>query len=144
MKNGKPESGNEIMYDLVWGSFERKKKQELESTIEFYEIIEEISLSDLMGSIKYLQSKCQFWRRENRYRFDDVFIEEVSLNRGCGDYEHCYYVLGKRMETPEETSSRVALNNSTKLELEKKEKEKHKNKEDKERLAYERLKRKYE
>jgi hypothetical protein len=57
------------------------------------------SLKDLIESFSAILS-------EEEAFYDDIFIEEVSFHRGCGDYDHEWHIVGSRLETDEEFKQR--------------------------------------
>lgn len=59
---------------------------------------------DLQDIITYWQELIVDYGAE----YDRINLEEVSIHRGCGDYDHEWYIVGERKETSEELSLRLA------------------------------------
>lgn len=59
------------------------------------------------GSLKELVELFNNILQEEGDFYDDIFIEEVSFHRGCGDYDHEWHIAGSRLETDTEFQARL-------------------------------------
>lgn len=135
-----PSTGMELMYIKQWGKWEKLFSMD---PIDYYEIIYPLDKDLLLGrNLKDLQEWFKDLEELNP-EFDEISFEETSWRVGCSEYEHRFYVVGKRKETEEETKTRIE-----KLQKKAKERQdlqlaKEDEKTQKERKEYERLQKKY-
>lgn len=135
-------NNEELLHDSSWEWMYLNDKTPIDQPHTLLIALEEIE--PLSGDIKDIFLKLRDYRRDHRYLFDSLEIIPVSIHRGCGDYDHKTYLVGRRLETAEELSARLGKVKA-KAEAEAKAlSEKNQAKEDKEKLEYLKLKEKFE
>lgn len=122
-----------------WMSLNRSKKDDEPHTILC--VIKEIEQpsGELQDIITYWNELMADYGSE----YDRINLEEVSIHRGCGDYDHKWYIVGERKETAEELGLRLADIKKAEDELQAAELAKQKAKEEKEYKDFLKLKEKF-
>lgn len=59
------------------------------------------------GDLKEIMNYWQELLNDYQDDYDYITLEEVSIHRGCGDYNHEWYIVGQRKETSEELNLRL-------------------------------------
>ena len=101
-------------------------------------------IESLTGDLGEILLRIRDYRREYKYLYYSLEIIPVSIHRGCGDYDHKTYLVGRRLETDEEVSIRLSKIQEKRDLENKKIEEKQKAKEDQEKMEYLKLKEKFE
>ena len=81
---------------------DKKTATEPHGVLISLEIMEEPT-GDLSDLIEALQSR----QAEHQADYERIFIEKVSLNRGCGDYGYEWHLVGERLENETELARRL-------------------------------------
>jgi hypothetical protein len=59
------------------------------------------------GELNNLINDWQELIGEYQLEYEEISLEEVSFHRGCGEFDHKWYIVGARKETPKEVELRL-------------------------------------
>lgn len=135
------QTNEKVLTRESWLWFSINKNKPLESPHEVLIELEEVD--PLSGDITQMGKQIIQWMRNYRGLYDSLELETVSFHRGCGDYDHKTFLVGRRLETEEEVQARVNEVQKEQAELEAIESKKQQDKEKKERELLTKLQNKY-
>lgn len=135
-------SHEKLLHDSSWEWMYLDDKTPEDQPHTLLIALEEID--SLSGSLGDILIRIRDYRREYKYLYDSLEIIPVSIHRGCGDYDHKTYLVGRRKETSEELNLRLSKIKEKRDLENKKIEERQKAKEDQEKKEYLKLKEKFE
>lgn len=124
----------------LWIDANKNKKDE-ECHVLFIELFE---VFEFEGNLNKIAEQIAEWKDQYGPDYDNLLVETVCFNLGCGETESKMFLVGKRMETEQERDLRLETDNRAKEAREKERQSKIQCQKDAEYRNFLELKSKYE